>query len=677
MKKKDILLIAPVIHIPMQDLCIHVIALIVTVQTLLDTQQSHFNTYYIYQQREQLTTSLLHGNCENYSQQFNGLSEGANICIVPKVLNFLVHEQPRICIIQDGLIVAPNDPNIAGPLSIITEERSFHGFITNFTLAAATSSIYICEPNGYRRVEWNKKLALKDITEINAIDTNTLRIQRTCMHDKMPINDITRIGDHLIVNNANNQLGYILPSEIKPWESANTWKTNTTILIDDNDQDDNVWFPTISEPFEIDTATFNNNGIAVPAITSNSFDKFVFKHNGVEVLPEDYTPQCKVVARQDEESPWSTAIESHITVDNTLTILKSLKHADKLIDIVRNCPRKLTVDKQQTMWMKSLLAATCAETEQELSDIINQTVHAFEQCYLDIEKTIKKTFVSAYSMLPKHMAGQIFFKDNAFYLAKVKYKKFWLMSAIPYMILCEYQRYYRYFDYQLLVNTSKFHASLIQLQALLSRHDINLYLNTKHVKKAHIDIEIDTTSNPDTDWFELHPDVYYKGEKLSDQEWQDIVAGKGFWTRGKDLLIIDTNVSSALNLLSRWINSQLDEKAKKNSIVIVPRLKILDLIELRKNDVKVKLTKKDETILQSLSHFTAIPKIKLPSQLQCTLRDYQIEGYHWLAFLYQHRFGACLADDMGLGKTVQAITLLGGIHEGIISDLPMNHPHLT
>ncbi|MGH9426106.1 MAG: DEAD/DEAH box helicase, partial [Terriglobia bacterium] len=52
--------------------------------------------------------------------------------------------------------------------------------------------------------------------------------------------------------------------------------------------------------------------------------------------------------------------------------------------------------------------------------------------------------------------------------------------------------------------------------------------------------------------------------------------------------------------------------------------------------------------------------------LHAKLRPYQKEGYHWLAFLYQHRLGACLADDMGLGKTLQAITLLGAIREGML-----------
>ncbi|MBK5968414.1 helicase SNF2 [Thiorhodovibrio winogradskyi] len=49
---------------------------------------------------------------------------------------------------------------------------------------------------------------------------------------------------------------------------------------------------------------------------------------------------------------------------------------------------------------------------------------------------------------------------------------------------------------------------------------------------------------------------------------------------------------------------------------------------------------------------------KIPSTLQAELRDYQIEGYRWLARLAHWGAGACLADDMGLGKTVQALALI-------------------
>ena len=49
---------------------------------------------------------------------------------------------------------------------------------------------------------------------------------------------------------------------------------------------------------------------------------------------------------------------------------------------------------------------------------------------------------------------------------------------------------------------------------------------------------------------------------------------------------------------------------------------------------------------------------KLPDNLQAELRDYQVEGYQWLARLANWGVGACLADDMGLGKTLQALAVI-------------------
>ncbi|MCP4042326.1 MAG: DEAD/DEAH box helicase, partial [Gammaproteobacteria bacterium] len=48
----------------------------------------------------------------------------------------------------------------------------------------------------------------------------------------------------------------------------------------------------------------------------------------------------------------------------------------------------------------------------------------------------------------------------------------------------------------------------------------------------------------------------------------------------------------------------------------------------------------------------------IPSTLQAELREYQQEGFQWLARLAHWGAGACLADDMGLGKTVQALALI-------------------
>ena len=48
----------------------------------------------------------------------------------------------------------------------------------------------------------------------------------------------------------------------------------------------------------------------------------------------------------------------------------------------------------------------------------------------------------------------------------------------------------------------------------------------------------------------------------------------------------------------------------------------------------------------------------LPSTFKGQLRDYQLDGYRWLARLAHMGVGACLADDMGLGKTIQALAII-------------------
>ena len=58
--------------------------------------------------------------------------------------------------------------------------------------------------------------------------------------------------------------------------------------------------------------------------------------------------------------------------------------------------------------------------------------------------------------------------------------------------------------------------------------------------------------------------------------------------------------------------------------------------------------------LESLANWTP----QKPEMLDATLRDYQLEGYQWLARLSTWGVGGILADDMGLGKTVQTLGVL-------------------
>ena len=74
----------------------------------------------------------------------------------------------------------------------------------------------------------------------------------------------------------------------------------------------------------------------------------------------------------------------------------------------------------------------------------------------------------------------------------------------------------------------------------------------------------------------------------------------------------------------------------------------------------VEQLKVDKAWKAHIQHIKAARTIEpqIPTTLQATLRDYQQEGYTWLARLAHWGVGACLADDMGLGKTLQAIAVI-------------------
>jgi superfamily II DNA or RNA helicase len=62
--------------------------------------------------------------------------------------------------------------------------------------------------------------------------------------------------------------------------------------------------------------------------------------------------------------------------------------------------------------------------------------------------------------------------------------------------------------------------------------------------------------------------------------------------------------------------------------------------------------------VQGLLSADGIEPVPPPATLAAQLRPYQLDGFRWLAFLWQHRLGGILADDMGLGKTLQTLALV-------------------
>lgn len=231
------------------------------------------------------------------------------------------------------------------------------------------------------------------------------------------------------------------------------------------------------------------------------------------------------------------------------------------------------------------------------------------------------------------------------------------------------------------VAAEKLYKNLALFQERLQKENVELFFEHKRVMTSKWDFAFEASRPAGIDWFELRPEIRCDGALIDETTWQKIIAGKGTIEQEDCIRIMDADSQNIVSIISDIQKTGTREKQRIKEVVEVPRLQIFDWIMLRKNGVKITLPAEDEDIIIRLSNLDKIAPRPLPSKLKARLRHYQKDGYSWLAFLYENKFGACLADDMGLGKTIQAICLLGGIKDGkvtcIRNDAKNNNlPHL-
>ncbi|MGO4381380.1 DEAD/DEAH box helicase [Pseudoduganella sp. RAF19] len=181
---------------------------------------------------------------------------------------------------------------------------------------------------------------------------------------------------------------------------------------------------------------------------------------------------------------------------------------------------------------------------------------------------------------------------------------------------------------------------------------------------------------PEGETFRVTKPVYTKQLKLNIKSKKDWFAASGQLQIDEErvmdlrslLELIRANKSRFIELgdqqflaLSEELHRRLQELASygedDDAGMRVHRLAAFVLEELA-SDVGIleadRMWKEHLARIESTAAYTP----QLPSTLQAELRDYQREGFEWLARLAHWGVGACLADDMGLGKTLQALALI-------------------
>ncbi len=160
------------------------------------------------------------------------------------------------------------------------------------------------------------------------------------------------------------------------------------------------------------------------------------------------------------------------------------------------------------------------------------------------------------------------------------------------------------------------------------------------------------------DWFDLKVVVKVEGMDLSPEEIRALVQARGQFVRMER--------GGWLRLKMNLSDEQQEAVAKIGLDPFdlsggVHRLHALQLAEPGAKEIfDAAAWERISTRARSIQ-LQVRPEI--PAGLNVNLRPYQIEGFHFLAYLATNQFGGILADDMGLGKTIQSLTWLLWLRE--------------
>jgi hypothetical protein len=181
--------------------------------------------------------------------------------------------------------------------------------------------------------------------------------------------------------------------------------------------------------------------------------------------------------------------------------------------------------------------------------------------------------------------------------------------------------------------------------------------------KGSIRLEVEEAS---VDWFDLRVVLDVDDTKLTPQELKVLLDARGGWVRlgGKgwrklefDLSEADDEQLARLGLSARDFSSEPQR---------VHALQLADKAARRflSEDHCERLERRQEELMARVN-----PPV--PAELRAELRPYQLEGFHFLAYLSANRFGGVLADDMGLGKTVQTLAWIAWLRAQDREALPV------
>jgi hypothetical protein len=179
--------------------------------------------------------------------------------------------------------------------------------------------------------------------------------------------------------------------------------------------------------------------------------------------------------------------------------------------------------------------------------------------------------------------------------------------------------------------------------------------------RVHLDV-----SEVEIDWFDLRVVLDTSDTTLTPEELKLLLNAKGGFVRlkGKGWRRLEFD-------LSETEDEQL-ARLGLNPHHLTAEPQRLHALQLADHAARTFLPEaQHEQIQRRVQEIKARVTPVLPASITASLRPYQLDGFHFLAYLATNRFGGILADDMGLGKTLQALAWLVWLREEAVAALAL------
>ena len=219
----------------------------------------------------------------------------------------------------------------------------------------------------------------------------------------------------------------------------------------------------------------------------------------------------------------------------------------------------------------------------------------------------------------------------------------------------------------LLLTHSQFSDSFERLKSAINELGGSVRMNDKPIEFQDWTISLDV--QPEDENYGLNAEIFREGEKITQIDWDTLIRTQGIFEFEDRVEVIPPKTLEAIQKLLGKVDKKEGTDTSGGGYLEIPKLEILEWLQLSAYGITVNLPEEDKKLFARLIGEEPTEPVVLSEKFEGTLRPYQEEAYQWLAFLYQHRLGACLADDMGLGKTIQALAFLTSLEDGSIPSL--------